>query len=937
MLIALLFSAILSAQHHNRIWAELDADAKTFTVRQEITYYNQTNDTLDNFILNDWNNAYSSKETPLAKRFSDEYVRAFHLAREKDRGSTAIHSVADQNGAILDWKRPANHPDLVDIRLKSPVYPNQKFILVLSYSIKMPDERFTGFGFDDKNGSFNLRDWYLTPARFADHKFVKYSNENLDDIANAVCDFDVTLVVPEGARLTSDLYIGNKTKKDSMVEYFLVGRNRTCFSLSLESHNSFDVYHNSIAEVSCNLEDKRTTDIQKALLVEQIVEFTAHRLGDYPHGKIMVTEADYKRSPMYGLNQLPAWISPYPDSFMFEMRFLKTYLNAYLKNTLKLDPRKDAWVYDAMQMELIIAYIEEHYPDRKMMGLLSNIGLVKGHHLFNIHFNDQYHYLYLIMARKNMDQPIGDPRNTFIRFNEQIAGKYKAGLGLKYLNAFVGDSLVPKAVSEFYKLNTTELQTTRADFEKILRLGTDKDIDWFFTTMVDSREIIDFKFRKIEKEKDIMHVTVKNQTGANVPVSIYGLDKDKNVVYKQWFSNITVDSTLTLPGGPIDRLVIDYYDEIPEYNARNNWKPVNKFFPNKRPIKFTFFQDIENPAYNQIFYVPSFTFNIYDGFSPGLRFHNKSILHKPFVFDIEPTYSIKTGELIGSVSFMFNQYLRESELYNIRYIFGASTFHYAPDARYSKLTPAIQFLIRDQDYRKNKNQYITLRHVLVDREDSQYIATDDQNESYSVFNARYSKHESEIIKHYSFFTDVQLSENFGKLQGEIQFRRLFNDNRRINLRLYAGMFMYRDTDSDFFDFGLDRPKDYMFDYNFYGRSETEGLFSQQFIMAEGGFKSILDTRYANQWMTTLNASFNIWNWIEVYGDAGLLKSKYNNPEFVYDSGIRLNLLPDYFELYFPVQSTNGFELTQRAYPEKIRFVVTISPGTLLNLFKRKWL
>ena len=70
--------------------------------------------------------------------------------------------------------------------------------------------------------------------------------------------------MPEGARLTSDLYIGNKTKKDSMTEYFLVGRNRTGFSLALESRNTFDVYHNSIAEVSCNLEDKRTTDIQKS-------------------------------------------------------------------------------------------------------------------------------------------------------------------------------------------------------------------------------------------------------------------------------------------------------------------------------------------------------------------------------------------------------------------------------------------------------------------------------------------------------------------------------------------------------------------------------------------------------------------------------------------------------------------------------------------------
>ena len=468
LLIAFLFSAGLCAQHHNRIWAELDADAKTFTVRQEITYYNQANDTLNEIILNDWNHAYSGKETPLAKRFSDEYVRAFHLAREKDRGSTTIHSITGRDGLALEWERPAKHPDLVDIQLKSPIYPNQKVTLILSYSVKIPDERFTGFGFDDKKGSYNLRDWYLTPARVEDNKFVRYSNENLDDIANAACDFDVTFIVPEGARLTSDLYIGNKTKKDSMTEYFLVGRNRTGFSLALESRNTFDVYHNSIAEVSCNLEDKRTTDIQKALLVEQIVEFTAHKLGEYPHGKIMVTEADYKRSPMYGLNQLPAWISPYPDSFMFEIRFLKTYLNAYLKNTLKLDPRKDAWLYDAIQMELIMAYVEENYPDRKMMGQLSNIGLVKGHHLFNIDFNDQYHYLYLIMARKNLDQPIGDPRNTFIKFNEQIAGKYKAGLALKYLDAFVGDSLVPQAIAEFYKLNLKELQADRKDFVRVL-------------------------------------------------------------------------------------------------------------------------------------------------------------------------------------------------------------------------------------------------------------------------------------------------------------------------------------------------------------------------------------------------------------------------------------------------------------------------------------
>jgi len=89
-------------------------------------------------------------------------------------------------------------------------------------------------------------------------------------------------------------------------------------------------------------------------------------------------------------------------------------------------------------------------------------------------------------------------------------------------------------------------------------------------------------------------------------------------------------------------------------------------------------------------------------------------------------------------------------------------------------------------------------------------------------------------------------------------------------------------------------------------------------------------------MTTVNGSFNIWNWIEIYGDAGLFKNKYSNPKFGYDSGIRLNLVTDYFELYLPVQSSNGFEVTQAHYSQKIRFVVTLSPGALLGLFTRKW-
>ena len=115
-----------------------------------------------------------------------------------------------------------------------------------------------------------------------------------------------------------------------------------------------------------------------------------------------------------------------------------------------------------------------------------------------------------------------------------------------------------------------------------------------------------------------------------------------------------------------------------------------------------------------------------------------------------------------------------------------------------------------------------------------------------------------------------------------------------------------------------------------------GLFSQQLIIAEGGFKSKLEPSFSNTWMTTLNISTNIWKWIYAYGDVGLVNNKYQATETFFDSGIRLSLVEDYFELYFPVYSNLGWEIAQPNYEEKIRFIITLDTQTLFGLFSRKW-
>ncbi|MGO4771805.1 aminopeptidase [Flavobacterium sp. W22_SRS_FK3] len=911
----------------------VNLELKTLNIKQDIAYYNTSNDSLSAIVLNDWNNAFSNKNTPLALRFSDEFYKGFHLAKPEERGSTTILELTDTQYMALEWERTDENPDYIVIKLPKKLPPNEKFDLHLTYIVKIPSDKFTRYGYT-QNGGMNLKNWFLSPARFEDNHFIKYHNFNLDDIANAVTDYELEIKIPNQYTVTTDLNsISKNSSNTSFSIYLFSGANRTDVNLFIDKQNTFNSYNNGEVEVLSNLKNKKLDEIQKAIVINKVVSFTNDFIGKYPHEKITVSQADYDRNPFYGLNQLPSFISPFSDEFMFEITFLKTYLNNYLQHSLRLDPRKDSWVYDGIQIYAMMKYMEENHLDEKMLGRLSKMKLFKSYNITNLTFNEQYSYYYMLMARKNLDQPLGNPKNTLIKFNEQIAGKYRAGLSLSYLDDYLDYNVVPESIQEFYGLNKMQ-QTNRYDFEKILTEKSSKKIDWFFETIIDSREIIDYKFSDVSRTKDSIQFSIRNKTKTYVPVPVYGLKKNK-VVFKQWIEPKNNDSIYIFERKNADKIVLNYDNEVPEYNQRNNWKSLKSLAITNRPIKFNFMKDLEDPYYNQILYVPTLGYNLYDGFIPGVRFHNKTILDKPFTFDVNPAYSINTGTISGSSAFSWNEYYRNSTLYNVRYSISQNYFHYAPDAAYFRLNPMVQLRIREQNFRDNRKQLIMARQVIVNREASDYI-TDNSEPNYSVFNARYINTKTELINHFSFMTDLQFAGNFGKLAGEIEYRRLFENNRKLNLRLYAGSFLYNTSNSDYFSFGLDRPTDYLFDYNFYGRSESTGFFSQQYIIAEGGFKSMIKPRYANLWMTTLNASYSIWNWIEAYGDLGFMKNKHQKEQFVYDSGIRLNLVPDYFEVYFPVYSNNGWEISQNKYDEKIRFVITLSPKTLINLFTRKW-
>lgn len=928
------YSTLLLGQNKIDIEVLFDLPQKSAKVVQVIRYHNSTNDTLNAIYLNDWNNSFSTKRTPLAQRIAEEYSTKFHFATNDMRGFTVVTQINDHHGHELNHTRLKAHPDVVQVQLSEPLLPNSYYEITLNYILNFPSATFTDYGITD-TGDLNLKYWYITPAVY-DGTWHYYSNKNLDDLFIPKADIGLKLKFPRNYTVYSELPLLETIPEGNMQTFYYYGKDRVDTKLFIHKFQKFNFVQTDNFTIITDLESEGIMALDRAIITDKITQFITRHLGQYPHQYLMVTDIEYKKDPLYGLNQLPKFINPFPGNLQYELKLLKTTLHNFLNNTLLLNPRKDYWLSDGIQIYYLMKYVEENYPDLKLLGTLANTWGIRSFHAADVNFNEQYNLFFMQMTRTNRDQPLTMAKDSLLKFNANIASKYKAGIGLKYLDDFVNKGLVEKTIHDYLQ-NSKLKPTSSGDFENLLKKNTNKDVDWFFEDYVNTRKKIDFRIKNLIKTEDSVTFTIKNKRDNKVPVSLFVLKND-SIVSKTWIEDIAGSKTLTIPRNEATKLVLNYDNAIPEYNLRDNWKSLKGWVFNNKPLQVRLFKDIEDPNYDQVFFMPLAEFrNIYDGFTLGTKIYNRTLLMKNFTYRLMPKYAFNSKTITGNATALYTQQIEDRNLHMITYGAIGAYSSFGKNAFVTKISPSISFHFRDNsNFRSNKSSYLNFRYLNISRTAEDPILINVSNPNYSVFNLRYIDAHTNLIQYSKFYYDFQVAKNFGKIAINYEWRKLTERNRQINLRLFAGTFLYNKTNTDYFSFALDRPTDYLFDYNYLGRSENSGIFSQQIIIAEGGFKSKLETPFANQWMATANMSTTLWRFIEAYGDIGLVKNKAVNSKFVYDSGIKLDLVTDYFELYFPIYSSLGWEVSDPNYSQRIRIKFTIDPEVLLGLFRRKW-
>lgn len=911
-----LFPIMLFGQSNNsyNLEVELNSFDKTIDIKQVMKYKNISNTSVDIIFLEDWSNAYSNTDTKLAKRISDEYSRSFSFSQKKQRGSTIINKISSNN--IDKWSRSENASDIIKLFLKEPLKINQSIEIEISYSIKLPDSKFTGFGYDNSN-NFYLKNWIIAFSANSGLNLLPQSNLNLDDQSIDNSDYSIKLKLDGDYFIVSNLQ--NILYEDNERETAqLIGSSVKDVKLNILAEDNFIELKNNQFKVETDI-FKKTPLLESENKFNRVSSFISKYFNDTEKTKLLITKQDYESSPFYGLNELPGFLSPFSDEFLEEIIFLKSFSINYINQKLNLNKRDSHWVFKGLEIFIINKYINQFYPKVKFIGKLAANKFINTYEVSKLNFSDIFINYSEYVQRLNLHQLDSQPSNTLTRINEEIASPYHTGVGLIYLENLIGEE---KFQSLVHKIVNSE------SIEKLNDLFYDykeNDLDWFINDYISSRQSIDLSIKKIGE--DFFRISEKNNI--KIPYSV-GLIKNDSIIYSDRFN---VYSEIQLPKLDYDYAVINPEVKIPELNQNNNWIYKSNSL---KPIRLRLIGDLDNPKKRNIYIRPEVTYNLYDGISPGFNFLNKGIKSKPFSYEIFSQYASKEETLVGSLNLRYqvNNEINDnfSTVYNIFY----TTNHYKEDLRFQVFSPSITINFRDNNnLRSNIRRSFSISMYNVDKDS--HNVDDNKLNNYSIYNLGYYYSDIGIIKYLKSSANTEFSNNFGKINLVFDYRKIFNSNRQFQARVYLGKFFWNNRNFENFNYNLGRSAGYLFLDNYLGRSERTGLLSQQFIMAGGGFKSFFDNPTTDNFMLTTNLNIGLWKWIEGYLDLGTLKDKGEKPRYFYGTGLRLNLLPDFFELYFPISSSNGFELSQKNYSNKIRFIISYNLESLSKLFTRRWL
>src|SRR5210317_44629 len=290
ILIMLIFPINTFCQNINsyNIDATLNAEDKMITINQVMKFKNTSNISLKKIVLEDWANSYINNRTRLAKRISDEYSRSFTFANKKQRESTIIKSITSNN--IESWSKSNNSSDIINLYLKKELNKGESIEIEIDYQVKLPDSKFTGYGFDNNN-NYYLKNWLIVFSNISKSEWYSQSNLNLNDQSLKKSRYKMKFSFDKDYYLSSNLTINKTEIIIDRKNVYLSGSDIKNVKINLLIDEKYRKFQNINNEIETDIFKISSTE-EAEIKVKRVNNFVKNYFNDNSNLKLLVPKSD---------------------------------------------------------------------------------------------------------------------------------------------------------------------------------------------------------------------------------------------------------------------------------------------------------------------------------------------------------------------------------------------------------------------------------------------------------------------------------------------------------------------------------------------------------------------------------------------------------------------------------------------------------------------
>ncbi len=899
-------------------------------VQQEIIYHNRKDAAITEVQLLNWIAAYQNRGTALYRRKLEDRNRDLHFAKKEELGKL-IRLEADINGAATE--KSSLEKENLYLRLPQTLAPGESVKINLSYQLQLPSSVFTGYGVSGNRTA--LKYFFLVPDGFENAEPAEKKFIDTEETASHSTFWTINLDVPAN-------YYSESNLPEVQPNYF---------QGYLKNDPEIHISDQAFSEVNANVDGQRVpvsfgytlNEAEKQHLEFYLplqLKFIKERTGLVPE-KIFISEKFKKKEDFFGNNDIKFWKFRFPlfsEAQNVDLDYFSIISKNVLEQSFAARKEEDHWFKNGIKTYLEIQYLKHYYKESRLLGALPDAEILgmkplKIFHASKLKLIERYGIAYQYMMTQNLDQKIGEKFSDLSNFNEMTISNFETGSLFNFVSEEMGTEKFEAFLKNYLQTNA-EKPVDTDDFLDRLAMSSDYSSS-FLNDIIERKHRVNFDLRKFRREGENLSVNVKKNEEDPVPFKLETFNQ-KGESKTHWFDTPEHKSTenYVIPEHDAEKIVINSGHFFPESNFRDNYLYSKGLFANAKKIRFKLIKDIPNYEYNEIYLNPRLNFNAYDKLLLGLNFKNESLFNQKFSYSLTPYFSTGTGKFTGSGSVSYSFMPPESFYRNLTVGVSGSYFHYDYDLSYQRMSAYANInFTKNPRSAINKTAGIAYNHY--QKELTPAMIAENEYDRYNLWSANYGYSDNRLIHEKFAGIGIQGMEDFQKITGEAFYRYEFAKNKKISFRLFAGYFLSNKTRNDLFDFGISKVSNYSFSYGLIGQSATSGILSQQFILADGGFKSYIgDT--VNQWITSFNVDSHVWKMFNVYADAGVYKNKGTSPEFIWDSGVKVRIVPDFLEVYLPVYSSLGFEPSFKDYGKRIRFTLVLNLNAVVNTVRRGW-